>query len=207
MKRPVDVVILGGGFSGTLTAIHMARMGRPDQVRITLVNSTPHFGRGLAYRFDDRNLLLNVPAGNMSALADEPRHFLEYCQRIDPSLSSGSFVSRGLYGRYLQDLLAHTEAAHPGMILKRVDEAIGLNRLANQSGWDITLASGHHLNADEVVLAIGHQDPLFPLTLDSSVVARVINPWDFEAMRGLPVDQPVLIVGTGHTAVDALFCL
>lgn len=210
MARCTHVVIIGGGFSGALTAVHLARGSRPNRVRITVVNPTPDVGRGLAYRFDDDNLLLNVPAGNMSALADEPGHFVAYCQRIDPSLSPGSFVSRRLYGQYLQSLWSQTQAANPGLIELRVDEAVALNRAIGESGestWQVTLASGEPLIADQVVLALGHQRPRFPISLAPELGAHVIAPWNFDDMHRLPNDQPVLIVGTGHTAVDALFCL
>lgn len=210
MARTKHVVIIGGGFSGALTAIHLARSCTPNSLRITLVNPTPDIGRGLAYRFDDDNLLLNVPAGNMSALVDEPGHFVAYCQRIDPSLSPGSFVSRRLYGKYLQSLWSQTQAASPGLIELRVDEAVTLNRALGESGestWQVALASVEQLIADQVVLALGHQHPQFPIRLDPEVGARVIDPWNFDDMHRLPKDQPVLIVGTGHTAVDALFCL
>ena len=207
MARPAHVIIIGGGFSGVLTAIHLARIAPPDRVRITLLNPTPDIGRGLAYRFDDDNLLLNVPAGNMSALADEPMHFVSYCLRIDPSLSPGSFVLRRLYGQYLHDLWSHTRAAHPGAIDVRVDKAVALSRPPGEAGWDVALASGERLRAEQVVLALGHQVPRFPIPLEPEVQERVIAPWDFDAMHRLPNHQPVLIMGTGHTAVDALFCL
>lgn len=210
MARPKHVVIIGGGFSGALTAIHLARNCTPNRLRITLINPTPDIGRGLAYRFDDDNLLLNVPAGNMSALADEPGHFVAYCQRIDPSLSPGSFVSRRLYGQYLQSLWSQTQVAHPGLIELRVDEAVALNRAIGESGessWQVTLASSERLIAGQVVLALGHQRPRFPISLAPELGTRVIDPWNFDDMHRLPNDQPVLIVGTGHTAVDALFCL
>lgn len=210
MIRPAHVVIIGGGFSGALTAIHLARSCTPNSLRITLVNPTPDIGRGLAYRLDDDNLLLNVPAGNMSALADEPGHFVAYCQRIDPSLSPGSFVSRRLYGQYLQSLWSQTQVTNPGLIELRVDEAVALNRAIGESGestWQVTLASGEQLIADQVVLALGHQRPRFPISLAPELGAHVIAPWNFDDMHRLPNDQPVLIVGTGHTAVDALFCL
>lgn len=210
MARPKHVVIIGGGFSGALTAIHLARSCTPNSLRITLVNPTPDIGRGLAYRFDDDNLLLNVPAGNMSALADEPGHFVAYCQRIDPSLSPGSFVSRRLYGQYLQSLWSQTQVANPGLIELLVDEAVALNRAIGESGestWRVALASGEQLIASQVALALGHQRPRFPIPLDPEVSSRVIDPWNFDDMHRLPNDQPVLIVGAGHTAVDALFCL
>ena len=207
MPPPTHVVILGGGFSGALTAIHLARGSQPHQIQITIVNPSPDIGRGLAYRFDDDNLLLNVPAGNMSALADEPGHFVAYCQRIDPSLSSGSFVSRRLYGQYLQDLWTQTSAEHPDAIRTHVDEALAIKRVADGSGWDITLANGQRVSADQVVLAVGHQTPSFPITLEPEARPSVIEPWDFAAMHRLPSDRSVVILGTGHTAVDALFCL
>lgn len=207
MARPRHVVIIGGGFSGALTAMHLARSCTPNSLRITLVNPTPDIGRGLAYRFDDDNLLLNVPAGNMSALADEPGHFVSYCQRIDPSLSPGSFVSRRLYGQYLHDLWSQTQAAHPDLTDVRVDHAVALTRAPGEAAWDVALASGERLRAEQVVLALGHQGPRFPIPVDPEVQERVIAPWDFDAMHRLPSDRPVVVVGTGHTAVDALFCL
>lgn len=207
MARPMHVVIIGGGFSGALTAIHLARSAQPNRVRITLINPTPDAGRGLAYRFDDDNLLLNVPAGNMSALADEPGHFVAYWQHIDPSLSPGSFVSRRIYGQYLQSIWSSTQLASPGVIEMQVDEAVSLARTPCESKWRVVLASGECLIADQVVLALGHQSPQFPIPLDAKVATHVIAPWNFDDMHRLPDDQPVVIVGTGHTAIDALFCL
>lgn len=207
MARPTHIVIIGGGFSGSVTALYLAQGNISGQVRVTVVNPTPYLGRGLAYRFDDDNLLLNVPAGNMSALADEPGHFVAYCQSIDPSLSSGSFVSRRLYGQYLQGTWTQTQAAYPDVIETYLDEVVALNRALGCATWDVTLASGKQLTADQVVLATGHQASLPLIPVEPEARECVIDPWDFAAMHRLPNDRPVVIVGTGHTAVDALFCL
>lgn len=211
-EHPLTVAIIGAGLSGTLTATHLLRQSRPGKLRLILINPEDTLGRGLAYRFNDDNLLLNVPAGNMSAFADEISHFVAYCQSIDPAISASSFVSRGLYGDYLQHILAQTMASHPGVLELKADEAISVahnittgNFTSNQ--YQVTLASGTRIAADHVVLALGHQSPKFPLSLDSSEQAHVISPWDFQAMHGLAPDVPVMILGTSHTAVDALFCL
>ena len=63
-SHPQHVVIVGGGFSGTLTAVHLLREAAPEQVRITLIEQHPRVARGLAYRIWDDSMLLNVPAGN-----------------------------------------------------------------------------------------------------------------------------------------------
>src|ERR1700730_4245121 len=98
------IAIIGAGYSGTLTAVNILRTSPPDNVRVVLVEQDSTPGGGLAYRFADDNHLLNVPAGNMSALADEPNHFVAYCQDVDP-FNASSFIPRRLYGEYLQNTL------------------------------------------------------------------------------------------------------
>jgi uncharacterized NAD(P)/FAD-binding protein YdhS len=205
--HPYSIVIIGGGFSGTVTAMHLARHAQYGRLRVTLLDSDPTFGCGLAYRLDDDNLMLNVPAGNMSAFADEPDHFVSYCRTTDPSISACSFVSRRLYGHYLQGTLAQTQTQHSGVIETRVDKAVALHRRSDSATWQISLASGQPIHADHVVLATGHQAPVLPIPLHHAERAHIVDPWDFSAMHRFPKGQPVVILGTGHTAVDALFCL
>lgn len=205
-SQPASVLIVGGGLSGTLAAVHLLRAAAcpPD---ITLLNATPAFGHGLAYRSNDDNLLLNVPAGNMSAFAGQPMHFVRFCQRIDPAIGPGSFVSRRLYGRYLAQCLQDAAADNPGRLRTVVGEATAIHALPDRDGFTVRLAAGDSLAARHVVLALGHQAPRFPLPLTSAARERVIDPWDFERMDRLPGGAPVLVLGTGHTAVDALFHL
>jgi len=202
-----SVIIVGGGLSGTLTAIHLLRCTAKQGVSITLLNPTPALGRGLAYRDNDNDLLLNVPAGNMSAFANAPSHFREFCQRIDPSVSAGSFMSRRLYGQYLERCLADAMAAHPGRLHTRVGEVCEVQALSETNGFTVKLASGQCLAAHHVVLALGHQLPRFPVPLGPMERDLVIDAWDFDRMNRLPSGAPILILGTGHTAVDVLFHL
>ena len=188
-------------------AIQLAQLAQTGLVHITLIDPAPKIGRGLACLFCDDNLLLNVPAGNMSAFADDPGHFMRYCQTIGPSVSAGTFASRRLYGQYLQDTLTHTQAQHRGILSTMVAEAQALERANDTLGWRVHLASGQVLSVDQVVLAFGHQSPRFPLPLGHAEQPSVLDSWDFDAMHRLPSGEPVLVLGTGHTAVDALFCL
>ena len=206
-SNSTPILIVGAGFSGTLTAVHLLRCTAQQDVSITLLDPASTPGRGLAYRSNDDNLLLNVPAGNMSAFVDEPSHFVEFCQRIDPSINVGTFVSRRLYGRYLELCLQQAMITRPGRLHIMQDEALGVSALPDRAGFTVKLSSGHYLAAQHVVLAPGHQVPGFPLPLSPSEYERVIAPWDFERMNQLPGDAPILILGTGHTAVDALFHL
>jgi len=72
-----SIVIIGGGFSGVVTAINLIRLSHtPVQILIIDKGRTP--GRGIAYSTRSAVHLLNVTARNMSALADQPNHFVEW---------------------------------------------------------------------------------------------------------------------------------
>jgi uncharacterized NAD(P)/FAD-binding protein YdhS len=79
MIRPhlQQVAIIGGGFSGTLTAINLARLSTAP-LRITVINSVYPAGRGIAYSTRRPEHLLNVAARNMSALPEHPSHFVDW---------------------------------------------------------------------------------------------------------------------------------
>ena len=71
------VVIIGGGFSGCLTAVNLSRLST-GPLKITIINQGYPLGRGIAYSTRNGSHLLNVVARNMSALADQPTHFVEW---------------------------------------------------------------------------------------------------------------------------------
>lgn len=204
-----SIVVIGGGCSGVLTTVQLLRQGSGGHWNVVLIESRPRPGRGLAYSIWDDSMLLNVPAGNMSALADEPTHFVDYCREMDPSLNGGSFVSRRIYGDYLEHVLATTAATSP-VDLHRVHGQVVMVQPASAGGsFQVTLADGTVLAAHDVVLAcgfLGAQKLPFAQGLAGSP-RYIENPWDFRAMDAIAPGEPVLVIGTGHTAIDALFRL
>ncbi len=201
------IVIVGGGYSGTLTAVNLLRSMAKPGLQVILIERDALLARGLAYRFGDDNLLLNVPAGNMSALADEADHFVEFCQDVDPSLNAKSFISRRLYGEYLEYTLAEAESSYPGVLQKLQGEVIALEQLTDVGGFELALADGRKIFADEVVLAFGHFAPEVPAVIAPEFHQDVLSPWDFARIDALDPESPVAILGMGHTAIDVLFRL
>jgi uncharacterized NAD(P)/FAD-binding protein YdhS len=205
MKR--TIAILGAGYSGTLTAVNILRQNLGNGIRVVLVERQSPIGRGLAYRTWDDNLLLNVPAGNMDALADDPGHFLSYCRKIDPHFNSGSFLPRRIYGDYLEDTLAQTASESSSVLEKITCEATAVRPGSPSGGFTVHLADGRMVLADQVVLALGHFLPTNPqITPDwFPTDAYVANPWDLAALDRIDSDRPVALLGAGHTAIDTLF--
>lgn len=207
ISKKRTIVIIGGGYSGTLTAVNILRLNLSNHSRVVLIEQESKLGRGLAYRFGDDNLLLNVPAGNMSALADEPNHFVSYCQNIDPAFNAKSFICRRLYGEYLEHTLAEAETSYPGVLEKITSEAIAVAPNASRDSFRVELANGSSIEATQVVLALGHFSPTPPKSVPEHLHKHIINAWDFGAIDRLDENMPVAILGTGLTGIDILFRL
>lgn len=203
------VAIVGGGYSGALTAVHLLRNQTKTPLTVLLIEPRPQPARGLAYSTWDDSMLLNVPAGNMSALADDPAHFVHYCRTLDPSLNGGSFVSRRMYGDYLQSVLAQAAQAAPGSLHCIHSEVLAVRPQGKRGGFQLALANGEVLCADQVVLSFGFQGPQ-PLPFAQPLAhspCYLANPWNYKAMDMLTNSGPIALIGTGHTAIDALFRL
>ncbi|WP_238010383.1 FAD/NAD(P)-binding protein [Dactylosporangium sp. AC04546] len=191
-------VVVGGGCSGALTAIHLSQ--DPGQ-RLVIVDPAGRdaLGRGAAYRTTDPGHLLNSRAAAMSALADVPGDFAEWWRERDETAGPADFAPRRVYGDYLQDRLERVEFTHVKGVAVRVTR-----------GGGVLLRGGDRLAADRVVLALGHGAPAGPLAITSAVRTHpyyVGNPWSPGALDRVPGDEPVLLIGTGLTALDVALTL
>lgn len=206
------IAIVGAGYSGTICAVNLLRLAganAPDRFKVILIERHARPGRGLAYRTWDDNFVLNVPAGNMSALADDPGHFVRFCQEVDPAFNAGSFVSRRLYGDYLQATLEEAIAACSVQVERLCAEVTAVRRVG--PGWQVQCAEGRQIDAARVVLALGHFAPQDPSPASGNdffgSAGYIANPWDFAALDHIDDDAPVLLLGAAHTAIDVLFRL
>ena len=187
------VVIVGGGASGVLVAVNLLR--KSESCEVILVEPNQKLGLGLAYSTKDSEHLLNVPAGRMSGLVEEPASLCEWAK-----VDENAFLSRQDYGRYLNFLLER-ELSRVGLDrFKHLENwVVGIEQLGN--GYRCTLDSGDFVDSDKVVLAVGNSDSLVPeffreLSTSSRVVRDV---W----REGLTTEfDNVAIIGTGLTFYD-----
>jgi uncharacterized NAD(P)/FAD-binding protein YdhS len=199
------IAIIGAGFSGTATAVHVLRRTR-SPLRVVLIDDQPEMAAGPAYSPAQRDCLLNVPAGQMSLDASHPGEFLDFAAQQGLRVGPQDFLSRALYGRYLSaSLHAATESAgiECVRIWGRVTRLVQLHDRARS--WRIDLDDGHLILADEVVLATGNPQPARLAALQAIRGTRwyVHDPWnswpqEIPAMKA----QNVLLLGTGLTMAD-----
>lgn len=199
------VAIVGGGFAGTLLAINLLRHDGP---RATLIERRAgQVARGVAYGTANAEHLLNVRAGNMSAVPDDPGHFVRWLEARGLG-DRTSFVPRRVYGAYLGDMLEEARAAHGDRLALVAGEAVALDR--DRAGWRLRLGDGGAVAADTVVLAIGNLPPHTPPGLDPAAMpagSYVADPWAGDVAAGLGPEDSVVLVGSGLTAIDVALTL
>jgi uncharacterized NAD(P)/FAD-binding protein YdhS len=211
------LAIIGAGFSGSQLAIELLRNG-PSPLDISLFDATASFGPGTAFGARHDRLLLNTRVANMSAIAADPSHFLRWLWASDlpehpaPAIppSGHAFVARGVYGRYLKDVLDAAEAAAADDVrLTRIGRRVV--GLSDEHGvlW-LKLDDGSACVADVAVLCIGNLPPRLPQApgIGALSAARLIgNPWDEASIARIRPADAVLVLGSGLTMVDVAILL
>jgi uncharacterized NAD(P)/FAD-binding protein YdhS len=191
------VVIVGGGASGVLLACHLLPR-LPDNIRVTLIEKNPAIGRGIAYGTADPAHLLNVRAANMSAFPDDPDHFWRWLQVTNSAVADSDqfcFVSRQVYGRYIESLLQGLSWGKNRELRIIQGECIAV--APSPSGATARLLDGSSITAQIVALATGNETCQTHISND-----LYANPWEDPAKTNIPRDGHVLILGTGLTMVD-----
>jgi len=154
-----DLAIIGGGAAGVLVALNALR-GATAPVQVVLFEPASTLAQGIAYATPWPEHLLNVPAGKMSGLPEQPGDFVDYLLQADalPGLPrdvlTETFVPRRHYAAYLQHRLAEAQAQSPAT-LHVVHEPV----IALQPGTPrnvLRLAEGQQWQSRQVVLACGN---------------------------------------------------
>jgi uncharacterized NAD(P)/FAD-binding protein YdhS len=199
-----SVAIIGAGFSGTLTAIHLARTPLTDtSIEIYLIDPRGSFGPGLAYSPPSERFKLNVRAKVMGAFPDDIEGFARWAKARYPNTSPDDFSPRRHYGEYLSELLNEAAAHAHGHTLHRLtDEVVGIDRDPLAERWTLSLKSGQKLTVDGCVIAIGNlMSPSPGSTHPGTPFREPFNPKSYDDIAAC---RSVFILGSGLTAVDTI---
>lgn len=193
------MAVVGGGVAGSFAAIILAKL--PQVESIAVFDRHDSFGRGLAYSAKAPWHRINVPAYKMGGVgAEDTEGFANWLAEAGQALGqdySSSFVPRWAYGDYIAAQLAKTVAS--GRTTTHVGAVTHVAR--EQSGYQLTLASGESRIFDLVFLCLGNPCPSpFP-GIDASP-RSITDVWAPGALEPICVSDRVLVIGTGATAVD-----
>ncbi|MHC8320050.1 FAD/NAD(P)-binding protein [Pseudomonas sp. GB2N2] len=216
--RHADILIIGGGLSGTMLAAQLLRL--PGKRSLLVIEPRAELGRGEAYSAVELGHTLNGNAARMSVNPDDADDLTQW---LTEYIAAGGwpesdeqhvpiselFAPRGIFGLYVQQRLAEAQAlgALNGSTVEHVrGEVVDLETL--HDSVRLSLSDGQRLQGDFAVLATGmFPAARTPQTQSSGLNAAALDPWDVAAMRQLDPQSTVLIIGSGLTMVDAVVSL
>jgi hydroxyacylglutathione hydrolase len=185
------IAIVGGGASGLLVAINLLR--KSDACEVTIFEPREKLGLGLAYSTKDLEHLLNVPAGRMSGLVEEPKSLCDWAK-----VEENDFISRNTFGKYLEFLL--NRELNRGKNLEHVRAAV-VNIESKGGLYNCSLENGTVLTFDAVVLALGNSESITPAAFDGLPKSDQVVRDVWRESLSTTYDR-IAIVGTGLTFYD-----
>jgi uncharacterized NAD(P)/FAD-binding protein YdhS len=210
------ITIIGAGFSGLMTAIHLIVSQRND-IEIVVVSPQKCFTKGMAYNTYSKHHLLNVVVGKMSCFPEKPEHFLEWLSqkepydKLDKNLLATIFAPRKLYGEYLQETWQYIIASYKPDNLKIIhQEVLNVDYVQESQQYEIQTHDNQIFKTDYLVLATGNELPKNPTIIntrffDSSHYFQ--NPWVQKSVEHTENSENILLIGNGLTMVDVVLGL
>lgn len=211
--EPIPVVaIIGGGFSGAVTAWNLARSG--ERLHVLVFEPRAVLGGGVAYDTADPVHRINVPAARMSVDPEQPDDFANWLAETGyagtdavAAMPDGNlFPRRKAFGEYVAARLApHVVDGTVEHVRARVDS---LSK--TEAGWTVATDEGVSYSADRVVIATTHPSPTAPRLLAAMLeghprfIADATVPGALEPIRA---SDAVLVVGNGLTSADVIASL
>ncbi|WP_433830935.1 FAD/NAD(P)-binding protein [Actinoplanes sp. CA-015351] len=203
--RTEVVAIVGGGASGALAVRSVLTN---TTWRAVLVAPEAQPGRGVAYGAAEPWHVLNSRAAAMSVDSADPLHLVRWRQERGLATEPTDFLPRAEFGDYLADQFVEATKAAGDRFQHHLATATSIRR--HEGGFLVSDDSGCHTYADQVILAVGNPTLTRPAAVSDEAFRSfeyINDPWAFGALDAVPADQPVLLIGTGLTAIDVALTL
>lgn len=198
------VAVIGGGVAGSLAAISLATLQQIETIAV--FDRYGAFGRGLAYSAKAPWHRINVPAYKMGGTgAEDTEGFADWLAetgQADWCDYSDTFVPRWVYGDYIAAQLSKIVAS--GRAVMHTDTIAHIER--RQSDYELTSSSGKRHICDLVFLCLGNPSPS-PFPGIEASPRSITDVWASGALDPIGVNDRVLVIGTGATAVDVVIDL
>lgn len=207
-ERPIDqdVLIVGGGPSAVAAIGALLEVG---PVRSITIVDPSEIGIGLVFGprcAGDPGLLCNSGAGVTYLDEAQPDEFVDFCASRGWPVGKDDYTPRFLFGEFCRDkyLRLAAEAKGRRIALRHVRaRVVSIQCLA--VGYACELDSGELLQASDVLLCVGIEEPILP----PPVAAFKGHPRLFHGaypahrLRSLPAGSHVLVLGLRSSALDA----
>lgn len=206
------IAIIGGGFSGAATAIHICRSYQKP-LKVLFFNHGYPTAKGIAYSSQSKYHVLNVAACKMSLFNNEPLHFVNwvrnnYAEFNDENLEN-KFLPRSIFGEYVVHHFSNARKNILSVEVVEIKKQVTDIEFVNGKYTVVTSENEKH-SADKILYAPGNFMPEIPKSVSNELIESKYyfsNPWTDDAIDNLNNNDDVLILGTGLTMVDTVLSL
>lgn len=212
------IIIVGGGFAGTITAIKIIDL-TTHPLDITILEPRESIGRGVAYSTPNPDHLVNAPAQNFSLYPEDPQHLARWLENHGSSHGwtppigtsyAESFPPRFLFGTYVQEEITRSVRESRDRVTIRHIRTRASDIGENPAGVRVSLDDGTSLEADIAVLANGLLSTAGNVSVAPALThhpAYIADPFAPNAFDHVGQDGSVLFLGASLTMLDALISM
>ncbi len=197
------IAIVGGGISGTLTVLNCIKQSKKP-ISIIWFDQHNKFCKGFAYSTTEDVHLLNVRANNMSVFYDEPNHFTQWLSKHYPLFNASDFVSRKIFGDYVNDVFENLKNTNPLIsIIQVAEEVISIEKLIDSFQLKTTLT----YQVQKLVLAFGNFLPAHPKSVSTDFILSenyFQNAFHPNLIKQSLSKNNITIIGSGLTMIDVV---
>ncbi len=214
------IAIVGNGPSGVSIFSELIQFlnvkNKCRGVSITLIDKSHEFGPGMPYSTKLNGHIINMFVATMSLKSDQADHFYNWLignpekWRRDYNISSlapDDVVPRRLFGIYVNHMYkdARERADDLGIHVETlIGEATEISEVKNCVRLRV---ANKEREFDQVFVCVGNTSPTMGQEFKGTP-GYFHNVWPEQlVMQGIPNDEPVAILGSGLTAIDAMVTL
>lgn len=186
------VAIVGFGASGIIAFYNLVKKHKGENLlEIDIFDRNIGISKGMAYGTKNINHLLNVRAKNMSALQDEPAHFVTWLQENGYEFGAEDFAPRAIYNIYLDEIIARALAIADAKKINYKFIHAHVEKISREQDYFIIKNEAYNY----CLLCVGGE-----------MVNLEKNFWHVDFKKYLQ-NKEIHILGAGLTALDAVTSL
>ncbi|SCS33351.1 FAD/NAD(P)-binding protein [Staphylococcus caeli] len=206
----MKIAIIGMGTAGVSVLKELVKSDQFEQMQVDVYDNPKNMGQGVPFQNDSDQLLINLPAADMSLNLDNHREFYEwYENQTTFKFSNTKYLPRFIFGHYMKDYLQQYNYKYKNICLiqEEVSEVYIESKIGNTDVQYNVCTSKETQNAkvyDVVFLCIGTLTYHDPYNLKGTT-GYIHTPYPtYNTLDYVKDSDRISIIGTGLASLDVI---
>lgn len=204
------IAIIGMGTAGVSLLKELVKYNEFEQMEVDVYDNPKNMGQGVPFQNDSDQLLINLPAKQMSLNLNNEREFYEWYQHQSIfKFSNPEYLPRFIFGHYMKDYLEtyHNQYSNIHMIKEAVLE-VYIESNIGDTQVEYVVCTSENLEKrrryDIVFLTIGTMSYHDPYQLKGTP-GYIKTPYPtYDTLNEVDSTDRIAIIGTGLASLDVI---